>query len=50
MFNRPIDFASDVKHYSVMDKDGDSLNTSNSPLYKKMDVYVKTRDIVGILN
>lgn len=46
LFNRPIDFAADIKHYSVMDKNG----SSNSPLYKKMDVFVKTRDIIGILN
>jgi len=40
--NRPIQFASDVKYYSGM--------SSDESLYGKIDTYVKTKDIVGIMN
>jgi Phosphatidylserine decarboxylase len=41
LFNRQIDFTSDIKYYSKMDTD--------QPLYKPIDCFVKLRDIVGVI-
>lgn len=45
--NRPIDFTSDIKYYSKLLSNDD--NSSNNKLEKKIECYLKSKDIVGIL-